>query len=226
MRMRSPPARGWPDQEAESPSGRSAFPARAGMARPMPVYLRSRFTRSPPARGWPELFHLVILINPAFPARAGMARRTRTGARSGRCVPRPRGDGPLWERTSPGRYKRSPPARGWPEIPPGKGNRLVAFPARAGMARRWRSRSSPPLCVPRPRGDGPGTGTNEAQGIERSPPARGWPVLAAENTDISDAFPARAGMARLVVASAQTMEGVPRPRGDGPDAPPQASRRR
>ena len=118
---RSPPARGWPDEQIGSRVAVAAFPARAGMARTAPVepaparrVPRPRgdgpservgpstiIGRSPPARGWPVVPALDAPEARAFPARAGMARRRRRRIVYFVCVPRPRGDGPVCYLRSP-----------------------------------------------------------------------------------------------------------------------------
>ena len=117
----------------------------------------------------------------------------------------------------------------------------MAFPARAGMARRRPPTNPEPKRVPRPRGDGP---SKHKKGISwnmrsppargwpparraggrpfarRSPPARGWPGDAGDETAAPAAFPARAGMARLPILRVIEARRVPRPRGDGPEKSP------
>ncbi len=51
----------------------------------------------------------------------------------------------------------------------------------------------------------------------RSPPVRGWPELASGLTRTVLAFPACAGMARLLLPFRPAADGVPRLCGDGPE---------
>ena len=194
--MRSPPARGWPEAEGDAAGARGAFPARAGMARSRPRGCPTRCcvprprgdgpdslepidggaARSPPARGWPAGAHTADRPCQAFPARAGMARRNGRAGVSRPCVPRPRGDGPTHLGWDEPQVVRSPPARGWPAPGGTRARPRPAFPARAGMARDPRGRHGRAGGVPRPRGDGPAAGGPQRATVERSPPARGWPV--------------------------------------------------
>ena len=114
MRMRSPPARGWPVEAHAGADIPPAFPARAGMARcdsghgtlrrrvPRPrgdgpliaALCAGAAARSPPARGWPGREEAAEAARIAFPARAGMARPSHGEPADRPGVPRPRGDGP------------------------------------------------------------------------------------------------------------------------------------
>ncbi len=94
MQLRSPPVRGWPDQQNTAALTALAFPACAGMARNLkpcasswtrvprlcgdgPVcynLLNASAPRSPPVRGWPASGFATPVPDVAFPACAGMAR--------------------------------------------------------------------------------------------------------------------------------------------------------
>ncbi len=238
-RTRSPPARGWPGSEDRVRDLEHAFPARAGMARSRAesFFVLHRVprprgdgptgtgfeiippSRSPPARGWPEVYKCADQMGFAFPARAGMARPARSAPRRSRCVPRPRGDGPSLRPSRRFPRSRSPPARGWP-VPLLRFRQIRdAFPARAGMARRPPGGLPTARCVPRPRGDGPSAMADAEAVVARSPPARGWPDHSLRVLRLIQAFPARAGMARITLCSSSTGKRVPRPRGDGDEMP-------
>ena len=147
-----------------------------------------------------------------------MARPRIMRARPAGGVPRPRGDGPRFIGCATGAWRRSPPARGWPDRVRAGEHYGRAFPARAGMARPSQPSSRGIRGVPRPRGDGPAAALPRRTCRLRSPPARGWPGDdLARPCDVA-AFPARAGMARRRSARTGRAARVPRPRGDGPSA--------
>ena len=89
------------------------------------------------------------------------------------------------------------------------------FPAHAGM--------DPDLGVPleggerfpRPRGDGPLIEITIADGVEVSPPTRGWTRRRCRWPTTSTGFPAHAGMDHVITATRERAR-FPRPRGDGP----------
>ncbi len=186
----------------------------------MQAFRSSSSRRSPPARGWPGGPARADRGDDAFPARAGMARSRSEWAVGVSGVPRPRGDGPGQPGVGKTTLARSPPARGWPGRRTHGSRARYAFPARAGMAReRWRSKPGG-SGVPRPRGDGPSPRRSVPVSPARSPPARGWPALRAEDKFVVSAFPARAGMARSRRRRSPKLSRVPRPRGDGPAVTP------
>ncbi len=153
-----------------------AFPARAGINRtpPRPSTCSTRVprprgdqpaipddverltARSPPARGSTDAAVDRPPLGEAFPARAGINRFSRPTSSLESSVPRPRGDQPAWQLPRQRGTTRSPPARGSTAF-----RRLLratarAFPARAGINRRY-GRGGPHIRrVPRPRGDQPG----------------------------------------------------------------------
>ncbi len=130
--------------------------------------------------------------------------------------PRPRGDGPC-VLGSPGEWRWfSPPTRGWPELDGVAFAGESVFPAHAGMARKRHPRNLRLCRFPRPRGDGPGVYTIEANTGKFSPPTRGWPADPPVYGISVLVFPAHAGMARASALTPSWSFSFPRPRGDGP----------
>ena len=202
------------------PRSGEVFPAHAGMDRGSDPHIRQRFTCSPPTRGW------------TVPDLEKLTRPVRTG----RSVPRPRGDGPTPFTFSIWRTWCSPPTRGWTEPDTRRLGRRCVFPAHAGMDRVQRSFTNPCKRVPRPRGDGPGQKGGAGTTTLCSPPTRGWTVVIVSDDlvygcspptrgwtggsgrrgRIRFVFPAHAGMDRHYTMDRDLTLCVPRPRGDGP----------
>ena len=153
---------------------------------------------SPHARGWTSHVDPAPLAQAGFPARAGMdPRRACRGSARSR-IPRTRGDGPSPAPTAPSVDADSPHARGWTGggSPGGRGRRRI----------------------PRTRGDGPGPLMTIAIALSDSPHARGWTALHARPAHADSGFPARAGMDPSEQIPKHSTHGIPRTRGDGPDA--------
>ena len=156
----------------------SVFPAGAGMNR--------RFRRRP----WQ--------LAGVFPAGAGMNRLAAIArAGSHRCVPRRRGDEPLWRAVIRFACQVFPAGAGMNRHWMAQNTTRNVFPAGAGMNRPFNAAPSQPG-VPRRRGDEPSS----------APPMRSSHVV----------FPAGAGMNRVHDADAQQLTCVPRRRGDEPYA--------
>ena len=75
---------------------------------------------------------------------------------------------------------------------------------------------SPPVSLPRERGDGPCGPVGHSRRFGPPPRARGWTSPSAHSASRPPASPASAGMDRFPVGSASTWRGLPRECGDGP----------
>ena len=151
---------------------------------------------SPPTRGWTRDGVVFVVETEGFPAHAGMD--PPPPARPHRLVrfPRPRGDGPTWYWARIGSCAVSPPTRGWTPTRPTRRFVLRGFPAHAGMDLRQATGGQYMPWFPRPRGDGPRSGSSV------------WRLVAG--------FPAHAGMDPPLTTAALASGRFPRPRGDGP----------
>ena len=92
------------------------------------------------------------------------------------------------------------------------------FPAHAGMDRGPAART--PMCrgLPRARGDGPKVSMTGQMHPAASPRTRGWTQVAGWPTPTVRGFPAHAGMDPRQSRKRPRPCGLPRARGDGPDA--------
>ena len=235
----SPPTRGWTAHIHWASCAKLGFPAHAGMD---PRTCRHgaggrRFPRprgdgpelgflapffdavSPPTRGWTHHLQRQRMRRQGFPAHAGMdlrrphCRPRRTG------FPRPRGDGPYAED-----YVRrfggvSPPTRGWTLFLLLGADRVLGFPAHAGMDRKLGILRLRGCGFPRPRGDGPTLRLISTSIRPVSPPTRGWTVIADGALQGQRGFPAHAGMDLRSGGDTGRRSRFPRPRGDGPSPP-------
>ena len=112
----------------------------------------------------------------------------------------------------------SPRSRGWT---PAAGRHPVVdhgFPALAGMDRCHPGPPEPSHGIPRARGDGPAVLIGISRDVADSPRSRGWTVLPGIGAEALAGFPALAGMDRSAVVCTDPMAGIPRARGDGPQA--------
>jgi len=239
MATASPPrARGWSRAEHRPEERLDVSPARAGMVPPhragrhhRPRLPRARgdgpigtgvspeTARSPPrARGWSLHRRAEGQARRVSPARAGMVPSTprHAGQRTG--LPRARGDGPLFT-ASPSLAPVSPPrARGWSRDVALPGDRGRVSPARAGMVPALSARDVGSTRLPRARGDGPVVGLAMPM-LPRSPPrARGWSLSLCKIGREKAVSPARAGMVPRRESAPWPFAGLPRARGDGPEA--------
>ena len=152
-------------------------------------------------------------------------------------VPRTRGDGPARELSELLLTCCSPHTRGWTDSLYRRMQKLVLFPAHAGMDRErggvhlWRGP------VPRTRGDGPTIPSRFTSSVTCSPHTRGWTVKVhrpichgclfpahagmdretwGKGRQGRSLFPAHAGMDRCCRGHEHRQIPVPRTRGDGP----------
>ena len=154
-------------------------------------------SRSPRMRGWTGLAGTFPHPATAFPAHAGMDRHRQDAQQRATGVPRACGDGPGSRTPRVGAIARSPRMRGW-----------TAEPAAGG----WKMNGVPRAC-----GDGPALAHVRQSQAQRSPRMRGWTGRAGRARRRPDAFPAHAGMDRVMGWPLGADRGVPRACGDGPD---------
>ena len=130
--------------------------------------------------------------------------------------PRARGDVPLFNRLTSPIPEFSPRTRGCSAF--GKFRLGVAdvFPACAGMFRSLLASARPTLCFPRVRGDVPHRKWPWRSRKVFSPRARGCSCFTTAGGEISQVFPACAGMFRATPGRRQDSLGFPRVRGDVP----------
>ena len=140
-------------------------------------------------------------------------------------LPRPRGDGPvrsmIWAEVD----LAPPPTRGW--TPARLGHRILrgGSPAHAGMDPAPTVRSSLPIRLPRPRGDGPCMAALPYCRMAAPPPTRGWTPTTPSTMPSTRGSPAHAGMDRDAPTSKTRRARLPRPRGDGPKSQPKCAPR-
>ena len=234
----SPHTRGWTQRAGASVFGDIGFPAHAGMdpsdVAPVPgrgwlprtrgdgpgsiLSTRVHQRASPHTRGWTR--HSVPVARPSvgFPAHAGMDPALPESEPPTERLPRTRGDGPRCAPSTPCSTTASPHTRGWTRPAVHQVRRRRGFPAHAGMdpPRTRRRRCSARL--PRTRGDGPGLGGGGLVGNVASPHTRGWTSFSQYSAMAFSGFPAHAGMDPRPRGMAPGRRGLPRTRGDGPDA--------
>ena len=174
----------------------------------------------PPTRGWTPGTTGGHEAQEGSPAHAGMDLVASSKLQPSSWLPRPRGDGPVGTDTNRPVSVAPPPTRGWTP----KWGRMHGdgrgSPAHAGMDPVINTRSPFSVRLPRPRGDGPGGRHNCARSDKAPPPTRGWTGAPRHERIRVPGSPAHAGMDRSRRASRAGAGGLPRPRGDGPDADP------
>ena len=143
-----------------------------------------------------------------------LSPRTRDISR----LPRLRGDGPFAASAACFIQAATPPTRGWTLVEAMAGAAIIGYPAYAGMdlSAGWENR--PCRGLPRLRGDGPKGLADADRGQVATPPTRGWTpkefFLAFETAG----YPAYAGMDLEAREDGVNISGLPRLRGDGPEA--------
>jgi len=133
-----------------------------------------RWCTSPPrARGSTIRRDLRVTGWIVSPACAGIDPTHLRPWQSDRRLPRVRGDRPVASRLLPLRVQSPPRARGSPLLRSRSPHNSTVSPACAGLAPRifWRQRSR--VCLPRVRGDRPGSTVIPAAIIQSPPRARG-----------------------------------------------------
>ena len=112
----------------------------------------------------------------------------------------------------------SPHTRGWTAIERVLDVRVPGFPAHAGMDPTAGRPTTGPARLPRTRGDGPRACAAAGKNAPASPHTRGWTRAAPVRAASTGGFPAHAGMDPRGTRAAASRPGLPRTRGDGPDA--------
>ena len=230
----SPHTRGWTRGRVQRGHEEAGFPAHAGMDPgystgchgscglprtrgdgPAAHHRRHVGTEaSPHTRGWTLGLQGLQLGVDGFPAHAGMDPwRAASAPRTWR-LPRTRGDGPSAGQRIEIEVQASPHTRGWT---PERGGAAVAvrgFPAHAGMDPSPDNTPSPPVGLPRTRGDGPSSrcvgvmssmasphtrgwtwsGWRKSEAGQASPHTRGWTPGGGGRHVLGGGFPAHAGM--------------------------------
>ncbi len=174
------------------------------------------YAASPPARGWTRHDHPRYRRRIGFPACAGMDPPHAAARQPSPRLPRLRGDGPHREQRHDQDYKASPPARGWTLALQKSELVIPGFPACAGMDPFRASATARDSRLPRLRGDGPLSRAHSRKAREASPPARGWTRRLAAEIDVTNGFPACAGMDPPGCRRSAPPSWLPRLRGDGP----------
>ena len=153
-----------------------------------------------------------------FPAHAGMDPPVKTVPRKCSGLPRTRGDGPRGcIRPSRG-LAASPHTRGWTRVRVRRAAHGGGFPAHAGMDPWQCLPRQIPGWLPRTRGDGPVSAVSSHPGRGASPHTRGWTLPGPRSAHRGAGFPAHAGMDPCRRRSSGPTSGLPRTRGDGPQA--------
>ena len=150
------------------------------------------------------------------PAHAGMDPSPPHKDYQRQCLPRARGDGPIFLQLQGGAQRSPPRTRGWTQDD-GFGLRPRSVsPAHAGMD----PTTTPPLALggrlPRARGDGPATRPSPWPYSASPPRTRGWTHPGFEGADRRYVSPAHAGMDRSSAIRSRSAASLPRARGDGP----------
>ena len=195
VRACSPHTRGWTEVIEKGSNVGKLFPAHAGMDR-LSFVLFSRCAAVPRTRGdGPISAAAMAPMKACSPHTRGWTDAHQRRRLLQRPVPRTRGDGPRraasWHCSGP----CSPHTRGWTEkpdhdnvanktVPRTRGDgphlvsrlqqRLLLFPAHAGMDRTGGRGRRRPWAVPRTRGDGPALGQEAIDFTSCSPHTRGW----------------------------------------------------
>jgi len=172
--------------------------------------------RSPHAQGSTGAKLLDIIPARAFPACAGINRSTGIRPRRGLSVPRMRRDQPSASPWRQRRRPRSPHAQGSTDGDLGDWPVCAAFPACAGINLRNCLPPTHHLRVPRMRRDQPPSGSGPVGLEPRSPHAQGSTARRSLPPCPRPAFPACAGINRVVAIGCLQRQSVPRMRRDQP----------
>ncbi len=172
----------------------------------------------PRSRGWTRGRRDGLRRGPGSPAFAGMDPPLARGRRSTGGLPRVRGDGPHPQPLAV-RLRRAPPrSRGWTALDSPATLADAGSPAFAGMDPATRSRSRGIRRLPRVRGDGPWREVSREDADTAPPRSRGWTRGDLRPAPLARGSPAFAGMDPTRRSTARSCRGLPRVRGDGPEA--------
>ena len=114
--------------------------------------------------------------------------------------------------------RASPHTRGWTVVDRLARRMIRGFPAHAGMDPRAAEYAGSRPGLPRTRGDGPEAGSDPTKAIMASPHTRGWTRPPVGLCVAPRGFPAHAGMDPSPRRRPRHGRGLPRTRGDGPQA--------
>ena len=218
------PPGGFPAHAGMDPRHRACHRDRRGLPRTrgdgplQPLRPSSLRLASPHTRGWTRLRERIRELEHGFPAHAGMDLRSTAGAARPPRLPRTRGDGPLASCVRAMLFEASPHTRGWTPASRCARSPRGGFPAHAGMDPGRSVRAGSSRRLPRTRGDGPSAGARTSTGTPASPHTRGWTPLQVRAGVLERGFPAHAGMDPAPTSSPRSAAGLPRTRGDGPQA--------
>jgi len=191
---------------------------------------------SPRARGCTIFGSETSEAYEGFPARAGMHPLVKPAVLSVNWFPRARGDAPPTAMVEIGLQRVSPRARGCTLIvgskrlvvrvsPRARGctligqaptDRILGFPARAGMHPAQFAQGTQPVGFPRARGDAPISWRRPKPLPPVSPRARGCTLARVAVPRHVHGFPARAGMHPWSCLAPVVRDWFPRARGDAP----------
>jgi len=171
---------------------------------------------SPRARGSTVPVVAVALSERGFPARAGIDPVPNRSACFPPWLPRARGDRPGTSPLSPAPALASPRARGSTPDEAAVLQKVIGFPARAGIDPGTRRIISGCSGLPRARGDRPLSGHGPRLAQEASPRARGSTQSRPCGRKSIGGFPARAGIDLLPLPLPHPHLRLPRARGDRP----------
>ncbi len=152
------------------------------------------------------------------PAHAGIDRSRPRFSRGRLSLPRPRGDRPSRDQSVWNDWLSPPPTRGSTGVAREGGDDGEVSPAHAGIDPRRTYPRPGPACLPRPRGDRPGTHTVSPGRLESPPPTRGSTEHGADRGADALVSPAHAGIDPRIRSSRAFPVRLPRPRGDRPES--------
>ena len=110
----------------------------------------------------------------------------------------------------------SPHKRGWSQITAEEWEKVIVFPAQAGMILNGRERNSSRSCIPRTSGDDPQDIARVLRISEYSPHERGWSLVIVILVQFVLVFPAQAGMIPIQILTIFVALCIPRVSGDDP----------
>ena len=152
------------------------------------------------------------------PAHAGIDLERLAGERCKRGLPRPRGDRPVAAVQTVAQIVAPPPTRGSTPAPSDCTMQWKGSPAHAGIDLPSVCSRSSRQRLPRPRGDRPCSSAISCAARMAPPPTRGSTPFSACPQCMRFGSPAHAGIDPTLAAVTTPSAGLPRPRGDRPQA--------